>query len=74
MDTGLKPSIDTDNPQNKDSIYKTTRANIISKYDSGKRDRETIQSFLYLTSLENNTSRYQEVASEWCQKNESECI
>lgn len=56
LETQLKPSIDTDNPGNKDSIYKQTRQKILSEYESGKRDSSTIQSYLYLTSLEQNNA------------------
>jgi uncharacterized protein YifE (UPF0438 family) len=74
LETNLKPSIDTDNPQNKDSTYKQTRNKIISEYESGKRDPSTIQSFLYLASLEHNISAYNQAAQEWCTKNETECL
>lgn len=74
IDTDLKPSIDTDNPQNRESTYKQTRAVILSDYNSGKRDKTTIQPFLYLASLENNVAAYEKASQEWCQKNESECV
>ncbi len=56
LETNLKPSIDTDNPENKDSTYKQTRQKILSDYESGKRDPSTIQSYLYLASLEQNVA------------------
>lgn len=73
VDLSLKPSIDTDNPQNKENLYKKTRQEILDTYASGKRDRITVQSFLYLASLENNVAQYDSAGQEWCQKNESEC-
>lgn len=74
LETRLKPSIDTDNPGNKDSTYKQTRQKILSEYESGKRDPSTIQSYLYLTSLEQNNAWYNQAAKEWCEKNETECL
>jgi hypothetical protein len=74
LENNLQPSIDTDNPKNKDSLYKQTRNTIITDYESGKRDLQTVQSFLYLNSLENNVSAYEQAAQEWCVKNESECL
>lgn len=74
LESNLQPSIDTDNPNNKDSLYKQTRNTIIADYESGKRDTQTVQSFLYLNSLENNISAYEKTAQEWCSANESECL
>lgn len=70
----LAPSIDTDHPENLDSVYKQTKKNIIETYNSGHRDEKTVQSFLYIASLENNQKDYKNAAKEWCQKKHDECV
>ena len=37
------------------------------------RDESTIQSFLYIASLENNQADYKKASLEWCQKKPAEC-
>lgn len=74
VDIKLKPSIDTDHPENLDSTYKQSKKIIIDAYNAGYRDEKTIQSFLYLSSLENNQKDYKKAAEEWCKKKPDECI
>ncbi len=73
IDTKLKPLIDTDNPLNLDSPYKQTKRSILDAYAAGARDEATIQSFLYIASLENNQADYKKASAEWCQKKPTEC-
>ena len=71
---GLKTTIDKDHHKNFDQTYNNTKKEILAAYNSGKRDRKTVASYLYLASLENNQKNYQDAAKEWCHQKPEECL
>lgn len=73
VEIDLKPVINTDNPLDTNTAYKTKKKEIVDLYRAGNRDEQTIQLYLYFASVEGDKSSYESIVRDWCVKSPEAC-